>query len=59
MTSTIALAHELGIDTVAEGVETQSQVEYLMKQNCDNIQGYYFCKPLPADQAENFIKTHL
>ena len=59
VTSTIALAHELGINTMAEGVETQAQVEYLMKQNCDNIQGYYFCKPLPADQAENFIKTHL
>ncbi|MCL6591617.1 MAG: EAL domain-containing protein [Firmicutes bacterium] len=44
----IRLGHHLGLRVVAEGVETKTQLEYLRKNHCDLIQGYYFSKPLPA-----------
>lgn len=45
--SVIALAHRMGLRVVAEGVESQAQLELLRKQACDEIQGYYFSQPLP------------
>lgn len=48
--STIALAQALGMKTVAEGVETQTQYEFLCAAGCDEIQGFYFAKPMPAAQ---------
>lgn len=42
----IAMAHILGLTVVAEGVETQEQMEFLKKYQCDEMQGYYFCHPL-------------
>ena len=47
-TGIIGLAHSLGIQVVAEGVETAAQLSFLRAQNCDAMQGYYFSKPLPA-----------
>lgn len=47
-TGIIGLAHSLGIQVVAEGVETEAQLSFLYTQNCDAMQGYYFSKPLPA-----------
>jgi EAL domain-containing protein (putative c-di-GMP-specific phosphodiesterase class I) len=47
--SIIYLAHGLKLDVVAEGVETQEQLEFLRQQGCDQIQGYLFSKPLPVD----------
>ena len=47
-TGIIGLAHSLGIQVVAEGVETSAQLSFLRAQNCDAMQGYYFSKPLPA-----------
>src|SRR5262249_39184113 len=44
----ISLAQHLGFEVVAEGVETAEQVQYLAKQNCDIIQGYFLSYPLPA-----------
>ncbi|NSL54889.1 EAL domain-containing protein [Uliginosibacterium aquaticum] len=44
----IDLAHRLGLKVVGEGVETQAQLECLRAQGCDEIQGYYFARPLPA-----------
>ncbi|MCK0471080.1 bifunctional diguanylate cyclase/phosphodiesterase [Halalkalibacter sp. APA_J-10(15)] len=44
----IAMAHGLGVNVVAEGVENEEQLHYLHSQECYNIQGYYFMKPLPA-----------
>ena len=50
---TIALAKKLGMKIVAEGIETREQVDFLAKQKCDLIQGFYFSKPLPiADFVE-------
>jgi len=46
--SIIALAHSLNLTTVAEGVETAGQLEYLTRQKCDVMQGYFFSKPLAA-----------
>ncbi|MRV73526.1 EAL domain-containing protein [Duganella sp. FT92W] len=47
----IAMAHSLGLDVVAEGVETAEQLAYLGRRRCDQIQGYYFSRPLPAAQC--------
>ena len=49
---TIALAKKLGMEIVAEGIETREQVDFLAKQNCDLIQGFYFSKPLPVNEFE-------
>ena len=46
--SIIALAHSLNLSTVAEGVETIDQLDYLALQKCDVMQGYFFSKPVPA-----------
>ena len=48
--STIDLANKLGIRIVAEGVETKEQVDLLLELGCDLIQGFYYGRPLPADQ---------
>ncbi|MCE5180845.1 MAG: EAL domain-containing protein [Betaproteobacteria bacterium] len=53
--ATISLAHNLGLEVVAEGVETKKQYEYLKLLGCDMIQGYYFCKPLPVAEVEAYI----
>ncbi len=49
---TIALAKKLGMEIVAEGIETREQVDFLAKQHCDLIQGFYFSKPLPITEFE-------
>ena len=51
----ITLAHNLGLLVVAEGVENEVQMHYLADAQCDMIQGYYFCRPLP----ENKVILHL
>lgn len=51
MESIILLAQKINLKVVAEGVEAKEQYDILMKQNCDKIQGYYFSKPLSAEEA--------
>lgn len=53
----ISMAHKLGQRVVAEGVETQLQLEYLIKYKCDFIQGYYFSKPVLPQEALNYLKN--
>lgn len=55
-TAIINMAHSLGIEVIAEGVETVEQFELLRKLGCDNIQGYLFMKPAGAQEAEAFIE---
>ena len=50
--SIISLSHNLNLKVIAEGVETQEQLMYLRQHDCDQMQGYYFSKPLPADAFE-------
>ena len=47
----IALGHQLGMQVLAEGVETAAQVAYLKRNDCDLFQGFYFSKPVAADKA--------
>ncbi len=56
VTAIINMASSLGIHTIAEGVETAGQLAFLRLQGCDEVQGYYFSKPLPASQFEQFVK---
>ncbi len=50
----IHLAHSLGKQVIAEGVETKEQFDILTALNCDNIQGYYFSKPMPSERFKAF-----
>lgn len=52
----IYMVKKLGYETVAEGVETQEQYEYLKSIECDNIQGYFLGKPMPAKDVEELLK---
>ncbi|MEM1243345.1 MAG: EAL domain-containing protein [Pseudomonadota bacterium] len=52
----IKLAHNLGIKVICEGVENKSQIEYLAKRGCDEVQGYYISQPLASVKLVNFIK---
>lgn len=52
VTTIIAMAHNLKMNVIAEGVETKEQIEFLMENGCDDIQGYYFSKPIPANEIE-------
>ncbi|MCW9014900.1 MAG: PAS domain S-box protein [Gammaproteobacteria bacterium] len=54
----IALADRLDIDVIAEGVESEEQLQQLKAIGCEHIQGYYFSEPLPADQVAEFVKKH-
>ena len=50
VTAIIAMAHSLKLKVVAEGVETPQQVEFLRRAGCDNVQGFYFARPMTAAQ---------
>jgi len=56
--SLVALAHNLGLKVVAEGTDDELHIEILKNCGCDYAQGYYFAKPLPADEAGIFISGH-
>lgn len=53
--SIIHLSHALNMKVIAEGVETKEQLEFLKKESCDEIQGYYFSKPVAPEEAESFF----
>jgi len=51
----IGLAHKLKLDVVAEGVESQVQLERLTRHECDHYQGYFFSKPIPEEKVIHFL----
>jgi diguanylate cyclase (GGDEF)-like protein len=53
----IGLGDNLNLDVIAEGVETKDQVEFLLQNGCNKIQGYYYSKPIPADEMLVFLKA--
>jgi len=55
----IAMAHQLGLQVVAEGVETRSELSFLEQSNADIIQGYYFSKPLMKEAYIDFMRANL
>ncbi|HEX5364830.1 MAG TPA: EAL domain-containing protein, partial [Gallionella sp.] len=52
----ILMARSLDFTTIAEGVETAEQLAFLRECGCDEVQGYYFSKPLPAESLITFMK---
>ena len=55
----LAMAKALNLKVIAEGVETQAQMDLLFSRHCDELQGYYFSRPLPADDVARFISDRL
>lgn len=53
----VAMAHRLGMRVVAEGVETEAQLSYLQNLECDEVQGYLFATPMPADEAGAWLQS--
>ncbi len=49
------MAHGLGIDVVAEGIETAEQLAWLRQLACDRGQGFFYARPLPADELEALL----
>ena len=56
--ATIALGHKLGLELVAEGIETAGQQDYLTRQECDLLQGFFFSRPLPARELIEFVRHY-
>ncbi|MEH2282984.1 MAG: EAL domain-containing response regulator [Nostoc sp.] len=54
----IQMAHNLNLDVVAEGVETEAELGFLRQHNCNFMQGFLFSRPLPAAEFENFLFTN-
>ncbi|MBF0264884.1 MAG: EAL domain-containing protein [Gammaproteobacteria bacterium] len=51
----IVLATSLNIELIAEGVETEEQKDFLVREGCENIQGYFYSKPIPAEEMSDFL----
>jgi diguanylate cyclase (GGDEF)-like protein/PAS domain S-box-containing protein len=56
--SILSLGQSLQLEVIAEGVETEEQFTYLRRHRCDQIQGYYFSRPLPAPEFERLLLDH-
>ncbi len=55
----IAMAHNLNLDVCAEGTETKEQLDFLGRNSCDRVQGYYYSRPVPPEEIEPFIVAAL
>ncbi len=54
----ISLGHSLNLKVIAEGVEELEHEEFLLRENCDEVQGYRYCRPVPADQFMEFLEAY-
>lgn len=57
VSAAVSLAHNLGLPVVAEGVETAAQAQHLTLLGCDELQGYHFSRPIPANEADFMLRT--
>ncbi len=55
--SIIVMAHNLGLEVIAEGVETSIQAAFLRAEKCDELQGYLYARPLPAAEFEAYLEA--
>jgi EAL domain-containing protein (putative c-di-GMP-specific phosphodiesterase class I) len=55
--SVIAMAHNLGLEVIAEGIETPEQLGYLAAKHCDEVQGFLYGKPMPAEEFETWARA--
>ncbi|MDP2154988.1 MAG: EAL domain-containing protein, partial [Sulfuricella sp.] len=53
----VTMAHSLGLNVIAEGVETEGQLEYLRSHGCDEMQGYFFSRPVPVGDFEQMLRS--
>lgn len=53
----ISMAHNLGLGVIAEGVETEAQLEFLQQTQCEEVQGFFFSKPVPAAQLIEYVNN--
>ncbi len=54
----IGLGHQMALEVVAEGVENEAQLDFLRLEGCDEVQGYYFSRPIPAEDVTAFLSGH-
>ena len=55
----INMVHMLGMEIIAEGVETKDQADFLRSQGCSMMQGFFFCRPMPLQEFEQKMKEGL
>ena len=55
----IALSKRLGVETIAEGVETQEQAEFLLQQGCKDAQGWLYAKAMPLNELRKWLQNNL
>jgi EAL domain-containing protein (putative c-di-GMP-specific phosphodiesterase class I) len=54
----ITMGHNLSLNVVAEGVETDEQLAFLRDKGCVEVQGFYYSRPVPAAEFEDFVLRH-
>lgn len=59
VTAVTSLSHRLNLKVIAEGVETESELQVISELSCDEVQGFLVCKPLPAEEMESWLRGYL
>ena len=54
----VGLGHSLGLEVVAEGVETAEQEAFLVREGCDAVQGFFYGRPMPEGDLAGFVRAH-